>query len=81
LSFYFAGDWHQIWILSSLFAIFFINWNMNIVNWAKGVDGQLPGFVSIAALMIGLLSTQFHDIPTQFTTSTLLFIIAGPLLV
>jgi len=77
LDFFFGGNWHQIWLFSSLFAIFFINWNMNIVNWAKGVDGQLPGFVSVAAIMIGLLSNNFHDIPTQFTTSTLSFIVAG----
>lgn len=75
--FNFAGSEHQIWILSCLFAVFFINWNMNIVNWAKGVDGQLPGFVSVAAVMIGLLSTRFHDIPTQFTTANLSFIVAG----
>lgn len=77
LNFFFAGEWRQIWLLSSLFAIFFINWNMNIVNWAKGVDGQLPGFVSVAAIMIGLLSHNFHDVPTQFTTATLSFIVAG----
>ncbi|HCC84616.1 MAG TPA: hypothetical protein DEP87_02955 [Candidatus Pacebacteria bacterium] len=77
LVFEWAGKSHQVWVLSSLFAIFFINWNMNIVNWAKGVDGQLPGFVSVAAIMIGLLSTRFHDIPTQFTTATLSFIVAG----
>jgi UDP-GlcNAc:undecaprenyl-phosphate GlcNAc-1-phosphate transferase len=77
LSFFLAGEWHEIWIWSCLFAIFFINWNMNIVNWSKGFDGQLPGFVSIAAIMIGLLSSQFHDIPTQFTTATLSFIVAG----
>ncbi len=74
---FFNGEIHQIWVWSCLFAVFFINWNMNIVNWAKGVDGQLPGFVSIAAIMIGLLSTQFHDIPTQFTTATLSFAVAG----
>jgi UDP-GlcNAc:undecaprenyl-phosphate GlcNAc-1-phosphate transferase len=77
LSFMFGGSTHEIWILSCLFAVFFINWNMNIVNWAKGVDGQLPGFVSVAAVMIGLLSTRFHDVPTQFTTATLSFIVAG----
>jgi UDP-GlcNAc:undecaprenyl-phosphate GlcNAc-1-phosphate transferase len=50
---------------------------MNIVNWAKGVDGQLPGFVSVAALIIGFLSYQFIDDPTQFNTAHLSFIIAG----
>lgn len=77
LSFWLLGETRHIWILSSLFAIFFINWNMNIVNWSKGFDGQLPGFVSLAALFIGLLATSFHDSPTQFTAANLAFIVAG----
>jgi UDP-GlcNAc:undecaprenyl-phosphate GlcNAc-1-phosphate transferase len=52
-------------------------WNMNIVNWSKGVDGQMPGFVSIALLFIGLLSYRFIDDPTQFNTANLSFIVAG----
>lgn len=71
------GKLRTIWILADLFAVLFIVWNMNIVNWAKGVDGQLPGFVSIAAIMIGLLSAQFIDDPTQFNTAHLSFIVAG----
>jgi UDP-GlcNAc:undecaprenyl-phosphate GlcNAc-1-phosphate transferase len=71
------GVTHSIWLLSSLFAIFFINWNMNILNWSKGVDGQLPGFVSIAAIFIGLLSLRFLDDPTTFNTAYLSFIVAG----
>jgi UDP-GlcNAc:undecaprenyl-phosphate GlcNAc-1-phosphate transferase len=71
---------HHIWVLSSLFAVFFINWNMNIVNWSKGVDGQLPGFVSMAAVFIGLLGLSFHDSPTQFTATNLAFIVSGAFL-
>ncbi|MFH2118433.1 MAG: MraY family glycosyltransferase [Candidatus Paceibacterota bacterium] len=71
------GQTHVVWVLSSLFAIFFINWNMNILNWSKGVDGQLPGFVSIAAIFIGLLSLRFQDDPTTFNTAHLSFIVAG----
>ncbi|MBU0576402.1 undecaprenyl/decaprenyl-phosphate alpha-N-acetylglucosaminyl 1-phosphate transferase [Patescibacteria group bacterium] len=71
------GKTRTIWILADLFALIFIVWNMNIVNWAKGVDGQLPGFVSIAAIMIGVLSYQFIDDPTQFNTAHLSFIVAG----
>ena len=55
----------------------FIIWNINIVNWAKGVDGQLPGFVSIALIFIGLLSERFADDPTSFHTGQLSFIVAG----
>lgn len=71
------GETREIWLLSSAFAIFFILWNMNILNWAKGVDGQLPGFVSIAAIFIGLLSLKFQDDPTTFNTAHLSFIVAG----
>jgi UDP-GlcNAc:undecaprenyl-phosphate/decaprenyl-phosphate GlcNAc-1-phosphate transferase len=71
------GSQHTIWILADVFAILFILWNMNIVNWAKGVDGQMPGFVSIALIFIGILSTRFIDDPTSFNTATLSFLIAG----
>lgn len=67
----------EIWVIADLFAVVFIIWNMNIVNWSKGVDGQLPGFVSVAALIIGFLSYQFIDDPTQFNTAHLSFIVSG----
>jgi len=73
----FLGQVKNIWILSDLFALAFIVWNMNIINWAKGVDGQLPGFVSIALVFVGILSAQFIDDPTQFNTAFLSFIVAG----
>jgi UDP-GlcNAc:undecaprenyl-phosphate GlcNAc-1-phosphate transferase len=71
------GSERSIWVLSSLFAMLFITWNMNIVNWAKGVDGQMPSFVSAALIFVGLLSGRFADDPTQFDTATLCFIAAG----
>jgi len=63
--------------LSGIGTLFFILWNMNILNWAKGVDGQLPGFVSISAIFIGLLSFRFIDDPTTFNTAYLSFIVGG----
>lgn len=77
LHFNFGGQIHTIWLLADLFAVFFILWNMNIVNWSKGVDGQMPGFVSIALLFIGFLSTRFLGDPTQFNVLTLSWIAAG----
>lgn len=71
------GETRTIWVLSSTFAVFFILWNMNIVNWSKGVDGQMPGFVSIALVFIGILSTRFFDDPTTFNSTTLAFIVSG----
>jgi len=72
-----AGTSHTVWILADVLAIFFILWNMNIVNWSKGVDGQMPGFVTIALLFVGLLAQKFIDDPTQFNTTMLAFVVAG----
>lgn len=75
----FGHPW-TIWILADLFALFFIVWNMNIVNWSKGVDGQMPGFVAISVIFVGLLSQRFQDDPTQINLLTLSFIVAGAFL-
>jgi UDP-GlcNAc:undecaprenyl-phosphate GlcNAc-1-phosphate transferase len=75
-----GGTLHSIWILADIFAIFFIIWNMNIVNWSKGVDGQMAGFVTVALIFIGLLSRRFIDDPSQFNTMGLAFIVAGAFL-
>jgi len=77
LQFMFLGEERSLWIIADLFAVLFIMWNMNIVNWSKGVDGQMPGFVSIALIFVGLLSTRFIDDPTNFNTALLSFITAG----
>lgn len=77
INFSLFGENHSIWILSSLFAIFFILWNMNIINWAKGVDGQLPGFVSVSCFFIAILANRFADNPTQFNVANLALIVSG----
>ncbi len=68
----------NILIFADLLAILWLTWTMNMVNWSKGVDGQLPGFVSITALFLGLLSQRFvaHDIGATNVTY-LSFIVAG----
>ena len=77
LVFHLFGQVHTVWLLADFFALLFILWNMNIVNWSKGVDGQLPGFVAIGAIFIGLLSQRFLDDPTTFNTAHLSFMVAG----
>lgn len=64
--------------LADLAAILWIMWCMNMVNWSKGVDGQLPGFVVIAALFLGILSLRFsrHDISREAIT-VMSFVTAG----
>jgi UDP-GlcNAc:undecaprenyl-phosphate GlcNAc-1-phosphate transferase len=69
---------HKIWVLADLLAIIWLTWSTNMINWSKGIDGQLPGFVTIAAIFLGLLSQRFtsHDISVQAVT-ILSFIVAG----
>jgi len=71
------GSSHAIWLLADFFAVIWIVWNMNIVNWSKGIDGQMPGFVGIAAFVIALLSLRFSTDPTQTSVTTLALIISG----
>jgi len=67
----------SIWVVADLFALVFILWNMNIVNWSKGVDGQLPAFSVVAFIFIGLLSGNFSADPTEFNNALMSFLLAG----
>lgn len=71
----------DILILADLFAVFWIVFIMNVVNWSKGVDGQLPGFVSIASIFLGILALRFsgHDISSG-SVALLAFIVGGAFL-
>lgn len=65
-------------LLSDAIAIIWIVWVMNMLNWSKGVDGQMPGIIAVSAIIIGLLSFRF-GIFDEFSqiSATLSFIIAG----
>jgi len=69
---------HTIWVFADLLAIIWLTWTTNMINWSKGVDGQLPGFVGIACIFLGLISQRFtaHDISTS-TVTLLSFVVAG----
>lgn len=69
---------HQFLVWSNIGSLLWIVALMNAVNWSKGVDGQMPGFVVISAVFLGLLSFRLpgHDI-TQASVTLLAFIIAG----
>ena len=69
---------HLILMLSDIIAMLWIIWVMNMLNWSKGVDGQMPGIVAISAIVIGLLSLRFvgSDSFSQISVN-LSFIIAG----
>lgn len=68
---------HTIWILSDLLALIWIVWCMNIVNFSKGLDGQMPGYVSISAFVIALLSLRFGSDPSQLVVTNFSLIVAG----
>lgn len=78
IAFTLFGSLHSIWLLSDLFAIFWITFLMNIVNMgAKGVDGQMSGVTVIAALTIAFLSLKFSADITQWPVIILAAITAG----
>jgi UDP-GlcNAc:undecaprenyl-phosphate/decaprenyl-phosphate GlcNAc-1-phosphate transferase len=72
-----GGVLHTIWVWSDLFALLWIVWCMNMLNWSKGVDGQLPGIVVVAAIVIGILSFRFTEDVTQWSVVRLAAITAG----
>ena len=47
---------HNIIVFADLFALLWIVWMMNMVNWSWGVDGQMPGVIAVSALTIGVLA-------------------------
>ena len=76
--FEFLGETRSIWVISDIFALFWIVFLMNILNMgAKGVDGQLSGTVAIAAIVIALLSLKFSADITQWPIVLLAAIVAG----
>lgn len=71
-------SFHITIALSDVLALIWIVWVMNMLNWSKGVDGQMPGIVAISAFIIGLLSFRF-PLSEQATliASHVSFIISG----
>ena len=69
----------EINFIADIFAVIWIVWMMNMVNWSKGVDGQMPSITLIAFIVIGLLSFNFYNLgdPNQLVIAILSFICAG----
>lgn len=69
----------SVTLFASLLAVIWIVWVMNMINWSKGVDGQMPGIITIAALILGFLSLKLGILndPTQINVAKLSFITAG----
>lgn len=68
----------NIFFLSQILAIIWIVWVMNMLNWSKGVDGQMPGVAAISAIVIGIASLRFPVlVHANIVSSELSFIVAG----
>jgi len=69
---------NQLPFLPEIIALIWIVWAMNMLNWSKGVDGQMPGIVAISAVVIGILSLRFVVADqNSLIAAKLSFIIAG----
>lgn len=77
VSFNLFGEVREIWILADLFALLWIPFLMNAINWSSGVDGQVSGVVAVSAVVIGLLSFTFGTDTTQWPISVLAFATTG----
>lgn len=72
---------HSILVWADVFAFVWILWTINIIGWSAGVDGQMPGFVTIAAVVLGLLSLRVTGLdPSQMHVTVLAAIVAGTFL-
>lgn len=58
VAFDFLGK-HSVLVWADLFAVFWIVWVINMVNFSAGVDGQMPGVIFIAQLVIFAASLRF----------------------
>lgn len=69
---------HSVLPFADILALIWLTWITNMINWSKGVDGQMPGFVAVAALFLGILSQRFiaHDVTTS-NVMFFAFIISG----
>ncbi len=64
--------------VGSMLAVIWVVWIMNMLNWSKGVDGQMPGVAAIAAIIIGIASLRFPVLAqSNIVASEASFIVAG----
>ena len=63
--------------IADIATIVWLVWMTNVVGWAGGIEGQLPGLVAIAAVIIGVLGIQFRQDLTQWPLIALAGIVSG----
>lgn len=70
---------HSIVLLADILAFLWIVTLTQVINWSKGVDGQMPGITMITATVLGILSMKFYlqgDV-NQLNIAILAFIVSG----
>ncbi|HSX19165.1 MAG TPA: MraY family glycosyltransferase [Candidatus Saccharimonadales bacterium] len=69
---------HSIVVFADLFALFWIVWVINMVNFSTGVDGQMPGIVFVSLMVIFAATLRFIPTdPNQLVVSQLALVGAG----
>lgn len=70
---------HNIILIADLVALIWIVALTQVINWAKGVDGQMPGITLVTSLTLGLfcLKLFYEGDPMQLPLAKLAFITAG----
>ncbi len=72
------GGQHTILVVADILAMIWIVWVMNMLNWSKGVDGQMPGIVIIACLVLAAVGFKFLSLdPKQLVVIKIALITAG----
>ncbi len=75
--FNFLGQ-HSILVWADLFALFWIVWVINMLNFSSGVDGQMPGVALITLFVLFAASLRFSGgDPSQLVVSKLALVGAG----
>ena len=65
-------------VLPVLLTSLWVVWLMNVLSWSNGVDGQFPGIVGIASILISLLALRFDEVtPFHRQVAVLSIISAG----
>jgi len=65
-------------LIPVLLTAVWVVWLMNVLSWSNGVDGQFPGIVGIASVIIALLALRFQNLqPFHLQIATLSAISAG----
>ena len=63
--------------IADIVTVVWLVWMTNVVGWAGGIEGQLPGLISISAVIIGILGIHFRQDLSQWPLIALAGIVSG----